>query len=94
MRQNLKADTKPRIYFAYAAAAAFLVTGCAHDHDAKQAMGENYQQLTGSYVPQDVQRNGPVSNGKSNVRVIDGSDLDQSGGADLNQALRNLGAKH
>jgi outer membrane cobalamin receptor len=33
-----------------------------------------------------------VTNGKSNVRVIDRSDIERSGGADINQTLRELGA--
>jgi hypothetical protein len=52
---------------------------------------ERYNYLTGSYVPQDVERNGPVSNGKSNVRVIDRSDINEGGGADVSQTLRQLG---
>jgi hypothetical protein len=35
-----------------------------------------------------------VTNGKSNVRIIHGSDINNSGGADLNETLRELGAKH
>ncbi len=62
--------------------------GCAEHH---QTSSEQYHYLTGSYVPQDVERNGPVSNGKSNVRVLDQSDINQSGGADVNQTLRQLG---
>jgi len=62
--------------------------GCAGQ---QQTSSEKYHYLTGSYVPQDVDRNGPVSNGKSNVRVIDRSDINQSGGADVNQTLRQLG---
>ena len=78
-------------------AAGFLVAGCAHESNEANAASrnsENYQYLTGSYVPQDVQRNGPVSNGKSNVRVIDNSDINRSGGADVSQTLRELGANH
>ena len=78
-------------------AAGFLGSGCVHDSNNTQTTGQRtqtYRQLTGSYVPQDVQRNGPVTNGKSNVRVIDGSDINRSGGADLNQTLRELGANH
>ena len=62
--------------------------GCAAHPKANT---EQYNYLTGSYMPQDVQRNGAVSNGKSNVRVIDGSDISQSGGADVTQTLRQLG---
>jgi hypothetical protein len=62
--------------------------GCATQHKTDT---ERYDYLTGSYLPQDVERNGPVSNGRSNVRVIDQSDISQSGGADVTQALRQLG---
>ena len=62
--------------------------GCAGQHETS---GERYNYLTGSYLPQDVKRNGPVTNGKNDVRVIDGSDISQSGGADVTQALRQLG---
>jgi hypothetical protein len=79
-----------------AAAAALLGPGCASNHRTGERTepggGQNYGHLTGSYVPQDVQRNGPVTNGKSNVRVIDRSDIERSGGADINQTLRELGA--
>lgn len=79
------------------AAAGFLLSGCAHENNAANTASrnsQNYQYLTGSYVPQDVQRNGPVTNGKSNVRVIDNSDINRSGGADVGQTLRELGANH
>lgn len=66
------------------------VFGCAgpREHEA-----ERYQNLTGSYVSQDVQRNGPVSNGQNNVRVLDQSDIDKSGGKDVPQTLRQLGVR-
>jgi len=72
-----------------------LASGCAHDRDSV-ANSENPSQangtyLTGSNLPQDVERNGPVTNGKSNVRVIDDSDINRSGGGNLNQSLRQLG---
>ena len=67
-----------------------MVAGCAHESNSAQT----YNNLTGSYIPQDVQRNGPVTNGKSNVRVLDRSDIDSSGGADVRQSLRELGVTH
>jgi hypothetical protein len=73
--------------------ASVLSSGCAHQTTSQQS-NANERYLTGSYVPQDVQRNGPVTNGKSNVRVLDRSDIDRSGGANLGQALRELGADH
>ena len=70
-----------------------LVQGCAHEHGDLQSdqRDRNESYLTGSYLPQDVNRSGPVTNGKNDVRVIDRSDLNQSGGADVNQSLRQLG---
>jgi outer membrane cobalamin receptor len=62
--------------------------GCAGQRETST---ERYNYLTGSYVPQDVERNGPVTNGKNDVRVIDRSDINQSGGADVTQTLRQLG---
>ena len=66
--------------------------GCAHQKNDMETAGPRGQYLTGSYLPQDVQRNGRVTNGKSNVRVIDRSEIDRSGGADARQTLRELGA--
>ncbi len=68
--------------------------GCAHERDAGVQADNRYQSVTGSYIPQDVQKSGPVTNGKNNVRIIDRSDIDRSGGADVGQTLRQLGATH
>ena len=78
---------------ALALAAGAVGAGCAHEKNAEPMSGQKPegQYLTGSYLPQDVQRNGPVTNGKSNVRVLDRSDIDQSGGADLRRVLREQG---
>jgi len=65
--------------------------GCAGQRAAEQ---ERYNYVTGSYTPQDVQRSGPVTNGRNDVRVIDRSDINQSGGADVEQSLRQLGVTH
>ena len=97
---NLNSNMKPNLYQLCAVAvtaAGFLGSGCVHDSNKTQTTGEGtqtYRQLTGSYLPQDVQRSGPVTNGKSNVRVIDSSDINRSDGADLNETLRELGANH
>ena len=75
------------------AAGMWLVgSGCAHERgsaDMNRPGNEPY--LTGSYLPQNVDRNGPVTNGKNNVRVIDQSEIDRSGGANVGQSLRELG---
>jgi hypothetical protein len=69
----------------------FLLAGCASQGDT-QAPSE--RQLTGSYIPQNVQQKGPITNGASDVHVRDESDLQRSGGATPGQALRQLGEVH
>jgi len=71
-----------------------VVAGCASQNDSTQQNYNNGTQMTGSYIPQSVERNGPVTNGKNNVRVVDQSDLQKSGGADVEQSLRQLGVTH
>lgn len=68
-----------------------FLTGCASGTDT-QAPSE--KQLTGSYIPQNVQQKGPITNGANDVRVRDESDLQRSGGATPGQALRQLGEVH
>jgi hypothetical protein len=48
--------------------------------------------LTGSYLPQEVEIHGPVTNGKDNVRVVDRSEIERTGGSDVIRTLRMLGA--
>ncbi len=74
--------------------ASMLAQGCAHQQDSVQTNQNGNQYLTGSYLPQNVDRNGPVTNGKNDVRVIDRSDINNSGGADVTQTLRQLGVTH
>ena len=73
--------------------AGALGQGCAHNENNVRTSTNNSHEsyLTGSYLPQDVERQGPVTNGKNDVRVIDGSELNRSGGADVRQSLRELG---
>jgi hypothetical protein len=68
-----------------------LLAGCASQTATQEPPG---QQLTGSYIPQNVQQKGPITNGANNVRVRDQSDLQRSGGATPEQALRQLGEIH
>jgi outer membrane cobalamin receptor len=68
-------------------------SGCTTQKNATETTGQHYDHLTGSYLPQDVDRNGPVSNGKSNVQVLDRSDIDNSGATDVNQTLRKSGVR-
>lgn len=79
-----------------AAGLLLFAAGCAHTYE--QAVGQdaypsstNQAYLTGSYLPQDVNRSGPVTNGKNDVRVLDRSDINRSGGADVGEALRRQG---
>jgi hypothetical protein len=71
--------------------AGALLTGCASESATQESPR---QQLTGSYIPQNVQQKGPITNGASDVRVRDESDLQRSGGATPGQALRQLGEVH
>jgi len=76
--------------------AAVLGCGCAHEQSAMDRSdtypnSTNAAYVTGSYLPQDLKRNGPVTNGKNDVRIIDRSDIDRSGGANISQSLRQLG---
>ena len=73
-----------------------ILAGCAHQQNAGQTQDTypsrtNNAYMTGSYVPQDVNRSGAVTDGKNNVRILDRSDLNRSGGADVGQALRLQG---
>jgi hypothetical protein len=82
---------KSFVILAALASGVALGFGCASQH---QTSSEQFNYLTGSYMPQDVDRNGPVTNGRNNVRVIDQNDLNKSGGADVTQSLRQLGVTH
>ena len=71
-----------------------LLTGCSTNrqataHNADTEKGGAY--LTGSYLKQDFTRNGEITNGKNNVRVLDEEKIDQSGASDVNQFLRLSG---
>jgi len=75
---------------------AVMGAGCTAEKDNVNRHGiypggTNAQYMTGSYLPQNVSRNGPVTDGRNNVRVLDRSDIDRSGGADLKQSLRQQG---
>lgn len=76
--------------FGLAISLGVLISGCAHQNEAVNRQNQE-QYLTGSYLPQDTQTNGPITNGKNNVKVWDQSDLSRSGGATPGQALRQLG---
>ena len=81
---------KTMLSIAIAALVLTLAAGCAHQTEAKS---DHYSNMTGSYLPQDTKRNGPVSNGTSNVRVLDRNDIDSTGAADLDQTLKKSGVR-
>ena len=70
---------------------AALLAGCASQSATQEAQSRH---LTGSYIPQNVQQKGPITNGANSVNVRDQSDLQRSGGATPGQALRQLGETH
>ena len=84
---------KTRILILTGALALAAGSGCSTQKNATETSGQHYDHLTGSYLPQDVDRNGPVTNGKDHVRVLDRSDIENSGGADLDQTLKKLGVR-
>jgi outer membrane cobalamin receptor len=49
--------------------------------------------LTGSNIKQDIRRNGRITDGASNVEVIDRTAIERSGAADLKQALALSGVR-
>ena len=84
---------KTRILILTGALALAAGSGCTTQKNATETNGQHYDHLTGSYLPQDVDRNGPVSNGKSNVQVLDRNDIDNTGATDVNQTLRKSGVR-
>ena len=88
-------NTKSFCRLAFLAVAGVTSTwGCAHEGSVQQNEPPATTSLTGSFIPQNVKRDGPVTNGKDDLRVLDQSDLNRSGGADVNQALRLQGVNH
>jgi hypothetical protein len=71
-------------------------SGCANQQNSVQSNSSDSaqkapMQVTGSYIPRDINRNGPTTDGANNLRIIDQSEIQRSGGADPNQTLRLLG---
>jgi hypothetical protein len=92
----MQSGMKPKLLaIAMGLALGICATGCANQSGAKSQSSSDdqyeYQYVTGSYIPQKVQKNGPVTNGKDDLRLIDRSEVDRSGGADVDQTLRQLG---
>jgi hypothetical protein len=79
-----------------AIALGWFVTGCSSAkqgtvHSADTEKGATY--LTGSYLLQDISRNGEITNGKDHVRVLDREKIDGSGASDLKQFLQLQGVR-
>lgn len=51
-------------------------------------------QLTGSYIKRNYHRSGQITDGPSQVVVLDRNTIEQSGAADLNQLLIRRGLRH
>ena len=49
--------------------------------------------ITGSYIKRDVRRSGTITDGSSQVVVLDRNFIDQSGGSDLKQVLIRRGVR-
>jgi hypothetical protein len=60
----------------------------------QSAQQESKVALTGSYIKRDVRRNGQITDGPSQVAVIDAATIKNSGAADLRQLLVRQGASH
>jgi hypothetical protein len=77
-------------------ALGWFVTGCSsHQPDTGQSVGaqSGSTDLTGSYLNQDITRNGEITNGKDNVQVLDRNKIDRSGATDVNQFLKTQGVR-
>ncbi len=70
-------------------ALGLLAVACRNTDQARQGAGGTT--LTGSYIPQDVQRNGQFYNGQSNVRTLDQNDINNTGAATPRELLRKQG---
>jgi len=71
-------------------------SGCANQQNTTQPNSSDSTEriqgtVTGSYIPRDINRSGPATDGQNNVRIIDQSDIHASGGADTTQTLQQLG---
>ena len=73
--------------------------GCANQQNSVQSNSSDSpqrapMQVTGSYIPRDINKNGPTTDGANNLRIIDQSEIGRSGGADTKQTLQQLGVTH
>jgi hypothetical protein len=66
--------------------------GCAANHPAKTAAAEDKVLLTGSAIPQKVERSGTVvKNSASPVRILDKDAPENAGARDAGEILRRNG---
>jgi outer membrane receptor for monomeric catechols len=59
--------------------------------NSDQSASQREKTLTGSYLKQDVKRNGNITDGFNQVLVIDRAMIEQSGASDLKQVLAHRG---
>ncbi len=72
---------------------AVVVVGlnaCA-SHSDTQATQVDRRYMTGSLIPQNVQQNGQITSGSSNVRVLDEQKIQGSGQQNVGDVLRQQG---
>jgi hypothetical protein len=77
-------------------ALGLFAAGCSSDKAGSAQSGDAEKgatRLTGTYLEQDVTRNGEITNGKDPVRVLDREKIDQTGASDVNQLLRLQGVR-
>ncbi len=58
-----------------------------------QGLHKEQGTITGSYIPQTVRRNGMITDGQSQVQVIDERSIRATGATDVRQVLNRLGAR-
>jgi hypothetical protein len=59
--------------------------------NSPQGLHQEKVALTGSYIPRDVRRNGMITDGPSQVQVIDERAIRASGATDVRQLLTRMG---
>ncbi len=81
-------------------AVAVLCGACASDTASRanpaqaQAGDKGATYITGSLIPRDVNRHGRITDGSSNVRVLDEKTIQGSGQQDVGSLLNQQGVTH
>lgn len=68
-----------------------VVSDKAKNERSEATRKEGEQVLTGSYLKRDIRRNGMITDGPSQVLVIDRGMIERSGASDLKQLLTRQG---